>query len=112
MRYILYGFAAVGLGVIVMWLYYSIKAIKDPDVKAATDLRMTIGRYNLYKRLYEKHQSAMKEFGSFSSEADEIFAKEIYPKIPNPNEWRRFCDYQLKKQREEFRKEMDDILGY
>lgn len=108
MRYIIYWLAAVGLGVIVMWIYHSIKAVKDPDVQAASDLRMSVTRYRLYKELFDKHQEAIQNYGSFSKEANELFVKEINPRIPNPNEWRRFCEYQTKLEREKMYKE----LGY
>lgn len=108
--YILYPLIALGGLFIVCWIYNSIKAAKDPDVKAATNLRMTITRYNLYKKLYEEHQESMRIHGFNSKEANEKFM-EIFKQIPNPNEWRRFCDYQGKLQRDEMQKELDKYLG-
>ena len=107
-NYILYPLAVLGGFFILFWLYHSIKAAKDPNVKAASALHMTIGRYNLYKELFEKHQAAMSRYGIYSKEATEMFIKEINPRIPNPNEWRRFCEYQTKLEREKMFKEFED----
>lgn len=107
-NYILYPLIALGGLFVVVFIYNFIKASKDPNVKAASALHMTIGRYNLYKELFEKHQAAMSRYGIYSKEATEMFIKEINPRIPNPNEWRRFCEYQTKLEREKMFKEFEN----
>lgn len=107
-NFILYPLIALGGLFVVVFIYNFFKASKDPDVKAASALHMTIGRYNLYKELFEKHQAAMSKYGIHSKEATEMFIKEINPRIPNPNEWRRFCEYQTKLEREKMFKEFED----
>lgn len=108
-NYILYPLIALGGLFVVVFIYNLIKASKDPNVKAASALHMTIGRYNLYKELFEKHQAVMSKYGIHSKEATEMFIKEINPRIPNPNEWRRFCEYQVILDREKMQKEIDEL---
>jgi hypothetical protein len=105
MKYILIAIAVF----LVIWVLASIKAAKDPEVRAASKLGMTTKRYRLYKELFDKHQAAMSKYGIHSQEAYDIFVKEINPHIPNPNEWRRFCDYQVILDRDKMQKEIDEL---
>lgn len=108
-NYILYPLIVLGGLFLISWIYNSIKASKDPEVRAASNLRMTTKRYRLYKELFEKHQAAMRKYGTDSQKAYDIFVKEIHPNIPNPNEWRRFCDYQVILGKEKMQKEIDEL---
>lgn len=100
MKSILGGIIAIFAGGIIWWIIETIKAIKDPDVQAASNLRMSISRYRLYKRLWDEYQEYMKVHGINSKESEEKF-KEIFKQVPNPNEWRRFGQYMEEKQRKE-----------
>lgn len=83
-------------GLLLYWLYETLKALKDPDVQIASDLRMSIKRYRKYQRLYDAHWEIMMKCGSNSREAENFFAKEVYPNLPNLNEWRRYQEYRSK----------------
>lgn len=109
MSYIFWGLGFVAAGFIIGLVYNMVKASKDPDVQAASDLRMTIGNYRKYKRLYDAHWEIMMKYGANSSEAERFFAKEVYPNLPNLNEWRRYEDYRALLQQQEM---MDQIRGY
>ena len=69
-----------------------IKAMKDPDVQVASDLRMSIKRYRHYQRLYDEYHEFMLKHGIDSHASEEKF-KEIFKQIDNPNEWRRYQQY-------------------
>lgn len=83
----------VAATVIVLWLYELFKALKDPDVKNAADLRITIKRFKKYERLYDSYWDAMMKYGPNSPQADEYFDKQIWPQIDVPNEWRRYQNF-------------------
>lgn len=108
MKSILGGILAILAGGIIWWIIETIKAIKDPDVQAASNLRMSISRYRLYKRLWDEYQEYMKVHGINSKESEEKF-KEIFKQVPNPNEWRRFGQYMEEKQMKEM---MDEFQKY
>ncbi len=97
---------AVTIYFVIYWIQESIKAAKDPDVQAASNLRMSITRFRLYQRLWDEYQEYMKVHGINSRESEEKF-KEIFKQIPNTNEWSRFGQYMEKKQREEMLNEID-----
>ena len=92
----LYGICAVVAGAIIYWLYGTIKAIKDPDVQIAANLRMSINRYRHYQHLYDEYQSFMLEHGA-NSRASERKYREIFKQINNQNEWRRYQTYREQK---------------
>lgn len=50
----------LAIAFILGWLFMAIKAAKDPDVIAASDLRMSVTRYRLYRALFEELQSVYK----------------------------------------------------
>ena len=87
---------------------YIIKAAKDPDVQAASNLGMSITRFRHYQRLWDEYQEYMKEHGIYSRESEEKF-KEIYSQIKNPNEWRRYGQYREELQRKEMEETIDRI---
>jgi len=94
----------IALSFILHWLYYTIKATKDPDVIAATKLDMLITHYNKYKKI----QAQLEElYNRGITEGDEI--KELMKQIPNMNEWYRFCDYQYKLSCDKWKKELEKI---
>ena len=98
---ILWGLCLVLAVVLIQIIYHVIKASKDPDVKIATDLRMSITRYHKYQRLYDEHWNIMKKYGSHSKEAEQFFKTQVLPNIDNHNEWRRYEDYRAMLQRKE-----------
>lgn len=104
MKYLVIALAIVLANFIILFVRAAYKAKDDPDVQAASDLRMTLNRYRLYTRLYDEYQEYMDIHGANSKESIDKF-KEIFKQIPNPNEWRRYSEYRLKKFSEESRKE-------
>lgn len=105
MNTILGGIIAIVAGAIIWWLIGTIKAMKDPDVQAASNLKMSITRFHLYQRLWNEYQDYMKVHGIHSRDSEEKF-KEIFKQIPNPNEWRRFGQYMEQKGREKMMNEI------
>ncbi len=99
---------AVIIYFVIYWIQESIKSTKDPDMQAASNLKMSITRFRLYQRLWNEHQEYMKVHGINSRESEEKF-KEIFKQIPNQNEWKRFGQYMEKKQREEM---LNEIYNY
>lgn len=102
---ILYGIIVAVIGAILYWLYLTAKAMKDPDVQIASNLRMSIKSYRRYQRLYDEYQAFMLQHGSNSQASEKKFL-ELFKHIDNPNEWRRYQAYREQKQREEFFKEI------
>lgn len=78
--------------IIMFWLSSIFKATKDPDVVAASDLRMPVFRYKQYREWYDKHMELMKTYGCDSKEANNYF-NSFFCKINTPNEWRRYQKY-------------------
>ncbi|MEZ3466446.1 hypothetical protein [Muribaculum intestinale] len=50
---ILWGIGAILVGAVIFWVYESIKATKDPNVQAASKLRISISTYNRLKSLFD-----------------------------------------------------------
>lgn len=107
---ILYGIGAVVAGVVFYWLFLTVKAMKDPDVLIASDLRMSIKRYRHYKRLYDEYHDYMLKHGANSRASEKKFV-EIFKQIDNPNEWRRYQAYREQKQRNESLHEILTMKG-
>lgn len=78
--------------IIMFWLSSIFKATKDPDVVAASDLRMPVFRYKQYREWYDKYMELMKVYGCDSKEANKYF-NSFFCKIKAPNEWRRYQKY-------------------
>lgn len=97
----LYGIGAVVVGVIFYWLFLTAKAMRDPDVQIATDLRMSVKRYRHYQRLYDEYKDFMLQHGVNNQASEKKFI-EIFKQIDNPNEWRRYQAYREQKQRNEY----------
>lgn len=93
MKSLLWGVGLVVIGFFGYWIIQTIKAMKDPDVQIATDLRMSVKRYRKYQRLYDTYQAALLKYGFGSKEEENFYKKEILPNIGNPNEWRRYQAY-------------------
>lgn len=83
-----------------------IKAFKDPDVLAASELKMDVRKYKQYREWYDEHQRLMGTYGIDSKEEQEYF-RNFFKQIQNPNEWRRYQDYRFKKSREQWRNEWE-----
>lgn len=103
---LIYGIILIAIALLVGWLWHFFKALKDPDVIAAADLRMDIRRYRFYRGVYDELQEIIKINGADSPYAEEFFRTKILPRIKNPNEWRRYQAYRLEKQQEVFQKEL------
>lgn len=78
--------------IIMFWLSSIFKATKDPDVVAASDLRIPVFRYKQYREWYDKHMELMNTYGCDSKEANNYF-NSFFCKIKTPNEWRRYQKY-------------------
>lgn len=107
---ILYGFGAVLFAILVSIVYHWVKAMRDPDVQIATDLRMSVLRYREYERLYNDHWDVMMKYGPNSKEGEHYFAKVVFPELQklNMDEWHRYQSYReelLQKQM------LDKIMG-
>lgn len=102
---LIYGIGAVIVGIILYWLYLTAKAMKDPDVQIATDLRMSIKRFRHYQRLYDEYEDFILKHGANSQASEKKFI-EIFKQIDNPNEWRRYQKYRLQIQQQELYKEI------
>lgn len=89
MKYVFGGIVAVVIGAVIMLLVNIIKATKDPDVIAASNLRMDVRRYKKYREWYDEHQRLMRRYGIDSKEEQEYF-RSFFKQIKTPNEWRRY----------------------
>ena len=69
-----------------------VKAMRDPDVLIASDLKMSVKRYRLYQRIYDEYHDFMVQHGTDSPLSEQKF-KELFKEIKNPNEWRRYQQY-------------------
>lgn len=101
MMNIIYGIGAVVVGIILYWLFLTAKAMRDPDVQIATDLRMSVKRYRHYQRLYDEYQDFILQHGANSQASERKFI-EIFKQIDNPNEWQRYQAYRKQKLRNEY----------
>lgn len=90
------GLVGVVICFVAMLVYHMIRAAKDPDVQAASDLRMSVTRYRHYRKLYDEYQDFMRVHGIHSAASEKKFM-EIFKQIENPNEWRRYQDYRMRK---------------
>ena len=95
MKYVFGGIVAVVIGAVIMLLVNIIKATKDPDVIAASNLRMDVRRYKKYREWYDEHQRLMRQYGIDSKEEQEYF-RSFFKQIKNPNEWRRYQAFRFK----------------
>lgn len=86
-----------------------VKAMKDPDVLVASDLRMSVKRYRVYQRIYDEYQAFMKDHG-IDSPASERKFQELFKEVKNPNEWRRYQQYRFDLSRKERLKELEKYL--
>lgn len=94
---LLYGVILITIAFLIGWLWYFFKAFNDPDIIIASNLRMTINRYRLYRKLYNELQELIKKYGIDSPNIDEIYRIKIFPKIKNTNEWRRYQTYRWRE---------------
>jgi len=94
--------------VVVYWIYGAIKAAKDPDVKEATHLGMSIIRYRKYKDAFGKIQGIYEKHG-LSSSASEKEVTEIISSLPNMNEWRKYSEYQSQKSTDRLKNRIDKL---
>lgn len=92
MKYILSGLACVILGALVYWGILFFKALKNPDVQIASNLRMSVKRFRQYQKLYDEYFEFMQIHGANSVASQQKFI-EIFKQIKNPNEWRRYQQY-------------------
>lgn len=85
-------------------------AKKDPEVRAASELGMSIDRYRLYEELDKEYHEAMQKYGIDSPEADKKF-DEIMPRIKNFNEWRRFSEYKKEQSIKRMNQSIEDFYN-
>lgn len=95
MRMIIGGFVFLIFGIVIMFIVNMVKAMKDPDVIAASNLKMDVRRYKKYKEWYDEHQRLMQQYGIDSKEEREYFLS-FFKQIKNPNEWRRYQAFRFK----------------
>lgn len=101
----------IGIAVLAYFGWNWYKATKDPDVQAASDLRMNVFNYRHYRKLYDDYSKFMQQHGPSSKESDDYFVKTIWPQIKNPNEWRRYQQYRQEQYDAEYRERINNWLG-
>jgi len=84
----------------IYWVYGTIKAVKDPDIQEASKLMMSIKHYRIYKEIYEEQTKCYDNNTPFIDRTNEI---------PNMNEWRRYCEYQVKKISEKWMSDLESL---
>ena len=89
---LLYGLAFLFVFFIIKWISATKKAMNDPDVKAASELHMSIIRYKKYKEIFDEQVEYARRGKTPPNRLSEI---------KNMNEWRRYGDYRLQKQKED-----------
>ena len=94
-RFILGGFVFVLIVAVLSIITNIIKAMKDPDVQSASELRIPIYRYRKYKEWYDEHQRLMQKYGIESKEEKAYFIS-FFKQIKYPNEWRRYQNFRYK----------------
>ena len=95
---------------LVQFIIHFIKATKDPDVRAASSLGMSINRYRQYREWYDEWQEAMTKFGIASKEANAVF-DEFFPQIKNMNEWRRYQEFRSNEIQNKMFKGLSDLYN-
>lgn len=99
LKLILGGLVYIAVISLILIITNIIKSLKDPDVLAASDLRIPIYRYRKYKEWYYEHQRLMKKYGIDSKEANDYFVS-FFKKIKYPNEWRKYQQSQFRSIRD------------
>lgn len=103
MRWILYGLISVAVYILLHWIYFFIKALKDPKVREASNIGMNVSAFKKYEVLYDELQEVYRKYGTQSEEATNFFKQHVWPKVKsNPNGWRRYQEYRLKQYQQEF----------
>lgn len=90
MDILIYGLIGVAVMIVITWLRYTIKSLKDPDVIKATNLGMSLTRYYKYKEIWAEIRKIFDQYGSDNPIAKQKVADIISKKVPNMNEWRVF----------------------
>ena len=88
-RSILGGFVFIAIVALITIVTNMFKAAKDPDVQAASNLGIPVGRFQQYREWYDEHQRLMQKYGIDSKEANEYFMS-FLRQIKYPNEWRKY----------------------
>lgn len=96
------GTSAIIIYAVIAIISNIISVTKDPDVKAASDLRMDVRRYRQYREWYDEHQRLMEKYGINSKEEQTYFMNFI-KKIGNKNEWRRYQNFRFEQSRTEWK---------
>ena len=92
---------------VIVWIIGVVRCLKNPDVRAASALRMDIRHYRQYKELYDAHAEAMHKYGTNSYEANQVF-KEGFLKIKNPNEWRLYQEFRFRLSQQEWEERLKE----
>ena len=84
MRFLIYALIAVAAYFILGWIYFTVKALKDPDVQEASKLRMQVKNFRKYRSIYDEEMTYLKAGKTQPNR---------YEEISNFNEWRRYQQY-------------------
>lgn len=88
-RAFLGGIIFIGVIILISIITNMFKAAKYPDVQAASNLGIPVGRFQQYRDWYDEHQRLMQKYGIDSKEANEYFMS-FLRQIKYPNEWRKY----------------------
>lgn len=82
------GIIALVIGLVVSWIYFTYKAIKDPDVQVAADLRMSVAKYRKMIHVYE-HEKDCFHNGNNRLEDETIRASLVTLKPKRDEDWEK-----------------------
>ena len=100
MRLLIYTLIAIVAYFILGWIYFAIKAFKDPDVQEASKLRMSIKNFRKYRSIYDEEKTYLKAGKTPPNRYDEI---------SNFNEWRRYQKYRQELANKEYYESLPDF---
>jgi len=110
MKAVVFGAVAVVAFIVIIWLCSTFKAMKDPDVRAASKLGIPINRFRKYKEWYDEDQRLMRQYGVDSKEAYTYFAS-FFKQIEYPNEWRKYQQFRYDESLKSCKSFYDEIFN-
>lgn len=111
MKCIIGGLVYLVVGFVIVLIVCIIKAAKDPDVIAASNLKMDVRRYKKYREWYDEHQRLVRQYGLDSKEEQEYFLS-FFKQIKNPNEWRRYQKFRFNECRRHQQFRFREIMSH
>ena len=83
---------------LVMWIVcifigMCIIGLFDRTTREASRLGMKQEDFELYEKLFSQQWELIMKYGEDSSEVNEFYIQEVFPKIKNPIEWKRCQEY-------------------